>query len=67
MGNGSSIEPDVLYSHDQGTPTELDTISHQFIIDIARPTESIVQLLEATKKDLSSGRFSDQISDHFDY
>jgi hypothetical protein len=58
MGQGSSQELEVLYSLEEGMPTELDSISHQFIIDIARPSESFEQFLKNTKADLSKGRFS---------
>ena len=67
MGNGTSKDLEVLYSHDQGIATELDTISHQFIIDIARPSEPFEEFLAATKADLASGRFAEQIGDQFDY
>lgn len=67
MGQGSSQELEVLYSHDQGTPTELDSISHQFIIDIARPSEPFETFLKNLKADLATGRFADQIGDQLDY
>ena len=47
--------------------TELDSISHQFIIDIARPEVPFEEFLKLTKADLSGGRFRDQIGDQLDY
>lgn len=67
MGSNNSKEEEVLFLHDQGICTELDTISHQFIIDIARPSLSFNELFQATKSDLQGGKFADQIGDDFDY
>lgn len=67
MGPNASKELGELYPQENGVSTELDTISQQFIIDIARPSKSFEEILNNTKADLANGRFADHIDTSFDY
>ena len=67
MGPNASKELGELYPQENGVSTELDTISQQFIIDIARPSKSFEEIINNTKADLANGRFADHIDSSFDY
>ena len=52
---------------DSGHYTELDPISFQFIIDVARPGCSFEAALQKTKNDLVGNIFANELGIHLDY
>ena len=55
---GKNSKAKVFWTMKDGVQSELDSTSHQFIIDVARSQLSSTELIAATKKDLEDGRFA---------